>query len=328
VVFSTPMMSVRSPSRSFLPIMSNSKTGRRFIRPRTPYGQALACPERPIPNLAESFQLYPSSFKLYTFFVPSAALIIFSGSSIITGEMKISRPVRTLFRLLFLFAVLLTVAVVSAITTIRLTVHGRQEMLPNLVGLPVAKAQDAISLLGLKLKVEDKLYSTQVPAGGIVSQMPAAGTSMKPLQYVHVLVSLGAPQVTVPDVIGKSLRAARITAVERGLNIGDVAAVYWPQSQPNDVVAQDPAPSATDLQSPAMDFLVSLGDQPPAYLCPSFLGKPLGVARAELQQAGFENLQVTRVQSPGSSSGVILSQQPLAGSRITPDMVFQFQVAE
>ncbi len=216
----------------------------------------------------------------------------------------------------------------SAITTIRLTVHGRQETLPNLVGLPVAQAQKMVSGLGLNLKVEDKLYSTTVAAGGIASQMPAAGTSMKPLQYVHVLVSLGAPQVTVPDVIGRSLRAARITAIERGLTIGDVATLYWPQAEPNDVVAQDPAPSATDLQSPAVDFLVSLGEQPSAYLCPSFQGKPLGIVQAELQEAGFKNPQATRVASSGRASGVILSQQPLPGSKVTPDTVFTFQVAE
>lgn len=254
-------------------------------------------------------------------------LIISGGSSIITG-MKVSRRIRTVFRLLFLLAVLMMVAVVSAIMTIRLTVHGRQEALPNLAGLPVARAQKVVDALGLNLKVEDRLYSTEVPVGSIISQMPAAGTHVKPLQDVHVLVSLGAPQVTVPDLIGRSLRAARITAVQRGLTIGDVAALYWPDGQTNDVVAQDPPPSATNLQTPAVDFLVSLGVMPPAFLCPSFQGKPLGIARAELQQAGFENPQVARVSSTGATPGEILSQQPPAGSKVTPDTIFTFQVAE
>ncbi|MCL5005292.1 MAG: PASTA domain-containing protein [Acidobacteria bacterium] len=242
--------------------------------------------------------------------------------------MKLESEIRTLFRLFFLFAILVTVAVVSAITTIRLTVHGRQEILPNLVGLPVAQAQKAVDGLGLNLKVEDKLFSTKVPAGSIVSQMPTGGTHMKPLQDVHVLVSLGAPQVTVPDVIGRSLRVAQITAIQRGLNIGDVAALYWPQTQPNDIVAQNPPPSATDLQSPAVNFLVSLGERPPAYLCPSFQGKPLAIVEAELQQAGFQNPKATRVPSSGAARGVILSQQPPAGSRVTPDTVFTFEVAQ
>jgi eukaryotic-like serine/threonine-protein kinase len=242
--------------------------------------------------------------------------------------MEVGRRVRTVFRLLFLFAVLMMVAVVSAIMTIRLTVHGRQETLPQLAGLPVAQAQKVVDGLGLNLKVEDRLYSANVPAGSIVSQMPTAGIRVKPLQDVHVLVSLGAPQVTVPDVIGRSVRAARITAVQSGLTIGDVAALYWPQSQPNDIVAQDPPPSATDLESPAVDFLVSLGEAPPAFLCPSFKGKPLGIVQAELQQAGFENPQAVRVPSSATPPGLILSQQPLAGSKVTPDTVFIFQVAE
>jgi len=242
--------------------------------------------------------------------------------------MKLGKRVRTVFSLLFLFAVLVTVAVVSAIMTIRLTVHGHQETLPNLVGLPVAQAQQVVGGLRAHLKIEDKLFSAKIPEGSVVSQMPTGGTRIKPLQDVHVLVSLGAPLITVPDLIGRSLRAARITAIQRGLTIGDVAALYWPQGQPNMVVAQDPPASATDLQTPAVDFLVSLGEAPPAYLCPSFQGKPVAIVRAELQQAGFANPQVTSLPSSGSPRGAILSQQPVAGSKITPDTVFTFQVAE
>ena len=230
--------------------------------------------------------------------------------------------------MLFLAAVLMTVAVVSAITTIRLTIHGRQETLPSLVGMPLEQAQSTVRRLGLALDVEDRLYSDKIAANAVVSQMPAAGTSIKPQQQVHVLLSLGAQKVSVPDLIGRSLRAARITAVERGLTIGDVAALYWPHDQPNQVVAQDPPPATTDLQSPAVNFLVSLGRNPIAYLCPSFLGKQVGVVRAELEQAGFQNIQVNQVQAPGTLTGNILQQLPLPGSKVTPDTVFEFQVSQ
>ena len=242
--------------------------------------------------------------------------------------MKVSGRIRTLFRLFFLAAVLMTVAVISAITTIRLTIHGRQETLPNLVGMPLDQAQNAVHGLGLDLDVEDRLYSDKVPANAVFSQMPAAGTSIKPLQHVHVLLSLGAQKVSVPDLVGRSLRAARITAVERGLTIGDVAALYWPQDQPNQVVAQDPPPATTDLQSPAVNFLVSLGPTPIAYLCPNFQGKPVGVVRAELEQAGFQGIKVSPVQDPGIQPGNIVQQLPLPGSRVTPDTVFEFQVSQ
>jgi beta-lactam-binding protein with PASTA domain len=242
--------------------------------------------------------------------------------------MKVNETVRKVFRLLFLAAVLMTVAVISAITTIRLTIHGRQETLPNLTGLPVAQARNAVRRLGLNLDVEDRLYSDKVAADAVVSQMPAAGTSIKPRQQVHVLLSLGPQKVSVPDLVGRTLRAARITAVERGLTIGDVAALYWPQGQPSEVVAQDPPPATTDLQSPAVNFLVSRGPLPVAYLCPNFQGKPIGVIQSQLEQAGFQNIKVTPIQRPGTLPGNILQQLPLPGSKVAPDTVFEFQVSQ
>jgi len=242
--------------------------------------------------------------------------------------MKVGGRIRVLLRIFLLVAVLMTVAVVSAITTIRLTIHGKQEILPNLVGMPEVQARSVLNGLGLDLDVEDRLYSDKVPANAIVSQMPAAGTSIKPMQHVHVLLSLGQQKVSVPDLVGRSLRAARITAVQRGLTIGDVAAISWPQDEPNQVVAQDPPPATTDLQNPTVNFLVSLGQKPVAYLCPNFQDKPLGVVRAELQEAGFQKIYVTQVQLPGTPPNTIIKQLPLPGSKVTPDTIFQFQVSQ
>jgi serine/threonine-protein kinase len=242
--------------------------------------------------------------------------------------MKVNDTVRKVFRLIFLAAVLMTVAVVSAITTIRLTIHGRQETLPNLVGMPLEQARNTVRTLGLGLEVEDRLYNDKIAADAVVSQMPGPGTSIKPRQDVHVLLSLGQQKVSVPDLMGRSLRAARITAVERGLTIGDVAALYWLQDQPYHVVAQDPPPATTDLQSPAVNFLVSLGPTPVAYLCPNFQNKPVGMVRSELQQAGFQNIKVTQAQVQGAIQGNIIQQLPLPGSKVTPDSVFEFQVAQ
>ena len=123
--------------------------------------------------------------------------------------MKVNDTVRKVLRLLFLAGVLMTVAVISAITTIKLTIHGRQETAPNLVGLPVEQARNVARQLGLSLDVEDRLYSDKVAADSVVSQMPGAGTGIKPRQQIHVLLSLGPQKVSVPDLVGRTLRAAR-----------------------------------------------------------------------------------------------------------------------
>ena len=182
--------------------------------------------------------------------------------------MGVRNRLRSLFRLFLLFTVLVAVALLSAITTIRLTIHGRQENMPKLVGVSLESAQRITAGLGLELKVEDKIYSTQYAANEIAQQMPPPGTPLKMGQHVHVLVSLGLPQLTVPNLVGDSVRAARITAIQRGLTVGDVAVLPWP-GDPDQVVAQDPPPATTEVRTPTVNLLISGGEEPPGLPLPS-----------------------------------------------------------
>jgi beta-lactam-binding protein with PASTA domain len=241
--------------------------------------------------------------------------------------MDVRDRLRSLFRLFLLFTVLIAVALLAAITTIRLTIHGRQESMPNLVGNSLESAQHATSRLGLELLVEDKIYSPQYAANQIAQQMPPPGTPLKIGQHVHVLVSLGASPVAVPNLVGSSVRAARITAIDRGLTVGDVAVVYWP-GDPNQVVAQDPPPTTKEMRRPAVNLLVSGGEAPPAFLCPQFIGRPLAQVRWLLEKNGFKIQQVTPITTDGGSTGIILTQSPPAGSKIGLDTTFSFQVSQ
>jgi serine/threonine-protein kinase len=241
--------------------------------------------------------------------------------------MSVRERLFSLFRLFALFTVMVAVALVSAITTIRLAIHGHQEETPNLVGVPLDTAERITNGLGLELKVEDKVFSDQYPADQIVSQVPPRGSRVKVGQHIHVLVSLGSPRVRVPDLVGDTVRTAQITAVQRGLTVGDIVAVHWPGSIADQVMAQDPPPAKAEVHSPAVNILVSLGDAPPAFLCPSFVGHSLSETSRALEKSGFNIGQITPLPTDVSPPGIILSQTPPPGSKIGPDTVFDFQVA-
>ncbi len=234
----------------------------------------------------------------------------------------------TLFRLLLLVAILLTVALISAVTTIRLTIHGRQETMPNLVGQALEAGQSHANDLDLELKVEDKLFNAKFPPNHIVSQQPMPGTPIKAGQLVHVIVSLGPPRVAVPNLVGSSLRAAQITANQRGLTVGSVTALPWPDAEPDQVLAQDPLPASPNVHSPVMNFLVATAELPPAYLCPNFLGQPVAAVRRDLEKAGLKVGETVPVVTDSAPKGTILTQTPPAGSKVGPETVFSFQVAE
>jgi serine/threonine-protein kinase len=242
--------------------------------------------------------------------------------------MSLRERIRVIFRLFLLLTVLVTAALVSAIMTIRLTIRGHQETMPNIVGLSFDYAQRMATGLGLEMKVEDKLFNTQYPAQTIVSQMPPPGTRIKIGQHVHVLVSLGPPQVVIPNFLGTSIRAARITAIQRNLTLGDIVGIHWPQSEPDQVVAQDPPPESTEVRSPAVDILVSVGEAPEAFLCPRFVGQPIAEARRSLERAGFKVAGVTSITTEFAPRGIILTQSPAAGSKIGSDTAFSFQVSQ
>ena len=243
-------------------------------------------------------------------------------------RMSLRERVRTLFRLFLLSTVLVTVALLSAITSIRLTIRGHQETMPDMVGSTFDYAQRMASGLGLEMKVEDKLFNTQYPAQTVVSQMPPPGTRIKIGQHVHVLVSLGPPQVVIPNFVGASIRAARITAIQRDLELGDVVGIHWPGVEAVQVVAQDPLPESAELRSPAVNILVSVGEEPASYLCPKFVGQPIAEARHSLEKAGFKVAGVTSAASQSGPRGVILTQSPAAGSKIDSGAEFSFEVSQ
>jgi eukaryotic-like serine/threonine-protein kinase len=242
--------------------------------------------------------------------------------------MRLRERIRTLFRLFLLFTVLVAVALISAITTIRMAFRSNQVNMPSLTGVPLERAERLAASLGLEVKVEDRLYNEKYAANQIVSQVPAKGSQVKVGQHVHVLVSLGSPTLVVPDLTGSSRRTAQIKATQRGLTVGDVVVVHWPGIAPDEVVAQDPPASSADVRRPAVNLLISLGDPVPAYMCPRFVGMPLTRAQNLIEESGFKLGPVTPLPGATVRSGVILAQSPSPGSKITPGASLQFQVAE
>ncbi|MGH9470965.1 MAG: PASTA domain-containing protein [Terriglobia bacterium] len=242
--------------------------------------------------------------------------------------MRAVERIRFLFRLFLLFTFLAAVAVISAITTIKLTIQGNQETLPKLVGMSLAKAERIAGDMGLEVKVEDKLFSDNYASNDILSQEPPPETKVKAGQHVHVMVSLGPPRIVVPNLVGASIRVAQILAVEKGLTVGHVVEVHWPSNGAGRIVAQDPPAAATEIRSPAIDFLVSTGEEPLAYVCPKITGMKLQQAQSMLQAAGFSISKVNQVTGSGAPSGAILSQSPAPGSKISAGDAFTLAIAQ
>ena len=76
--------------------------------------------------------------------------------------------IRRVFNIAFGALAMLAVALVSAFVTMRLAIHGREVQVPALARLTVAAAQKRAASKGLGINVENRFYSTVVPAGRVL----------------------------------------------------------------------------------------------------------------------------------------------------------------
>lgn len=224
---------------------------------------------------------------------------------------------KAFFRFAVLALILVVVAMVSALTAMRLAIHGQEVAVPALVGLTPSEAERTVSNLGLQMSIERQYYSPQIPEGRIMSQLPLPGTKVRRGWQLRVAQSLGPTRVAIPDVTGESEHAAELNIRRRGLDISSMAAVQMAGIPADQVAAQNPTANATQLVAPKISLLVTAGSTPESYVMPNFVGQPLGTVNRTLQDEGFKlgNVMVAAANpaplaEEANATGTIVAQAP------------------
>jgi eukaryotic-like serine/threonine-protein kinase len=227
-------------------------------------------------------------------------------------------------RVALLVFILASAAFLSAITAMRIAIHGRETTMPNLVGTNVAQASAILRSRGLVLKVADHIYS-DLPINSIVRQTPTAGLLMKQSQQAHVVVSLGQRQLEIPLLEGHSLRASRIELLRNGLQIGEVSAATLEYVTPDDVVLQNPRPGA-GAATPRVDVLVAQAPREPSYVMPNLIGLDEVAAQRRLDAAELHR-KINYVAAPPSHA-VVIDQTPPPGTRTPASTEVELTIAK
>jgi serine/threonine-protein kinase len=230
-----------------------------------------------------------------------------------------------LFRMLLLIFILASAAFLSAITAMRIAIHGREVSMPNLVGKGVAEANSELRSRGLVLRVADRIYSEQ-PINTVVRQTPPPGLLMKVSQQAHVVLSLGQRQLQIPPLEGNSLRVSRIELLRAGLQVGEVSGVTLPDVAADTVVIQNPKPGAGSA-SPRVDVLVSQGPREAAYVMPHLIGMNVADAVRRLEIVSIKR-NLNTVSAPQWPHGAVIDQTPTPGARVAGSFTVELTIAE
>ena len=128
---------------------------------------------------------------------------------------------------------------------------------PSLGGKELAEAESTLEELGLAAEVVEE-ESESIEQGTVISQSPDTGTNVGPGATVTLTVSSGSPEISIPDVVGESVKDARKALKDAGFEV-EVERIFGGR-----VVARQShtgtAPEGTTIKITATPGGIDLGD--------------------------------------------------------------------
>ena len=151
---------------------------------------------------------------------------------------------------------------------------GQEEIeVPNLEGYTYVRANSELTDLGFVVnKVEG--YSNEVAVGYVISQAPAAGTSVPKGTNITVTVSVGKDKVWVPNLMGKTENEATSEIKAAGLKTGSISYVYNSEYEAGTVCYQSYSQGSYVEPGTSMDLKVSKGPELYTYKCNTSIEAP------------------------------------------------------
>jgi beta-lactam-binding protein with PASTA domain/tRNA A-37 threonylcarbamoyl transferase component Bud32 len=178
---------------------------------------------------------------------------------------------------------------------------------PDVVGASQAAAEKALRDKGFST---DSTFETSPKRQGeVIGQDPPGGTHAKKGSTVHLTVSGGPGQATVPTVTGLGRRAAAKKLTRAGFKVTE-------SEQFDDTIAKDHVIETRPVEGTPLDkgtrvtLVVSKG--PEQVALPDETGKTLDDARNDLENLGF-TVSVKRQESATADPDTVLSQDPASG---------------
>lgn len=182
---------------------------------------------------------------------------------------------------------------------------------PGVVGKAVEDAQATLEKAGFTVTTEEVDSDKEI--GTVVRQAPQAGSMAGSGDTITLYVSKGITKVTVPDVTGSDVSAARSEITGAGLKVGSVSEDDGSSGQSaGTVVAQDPDGGASVAKGTSVNLVIAAEG---GASVPDVTGSDQATARSKLESLGFN------VTSSGAEStqpeGTVIDQEPSAGSSVS-----------
>lgn len=223
--------------------------------------------------------------------------------------------------LLFLFAGWLAV---------RIAVGGPRDEVPDLAGLPVEEARARLQEHGMEAEIDPiRLPREDLAADTVARQIPGAGTPVKRMRVVQLMLAAGPRQRATPTMVGESRQRALIALQQQEFQVDFVAVAPSWGIERDRIIAQEPNPAElAPGESAPLRLLTSLGPPTRHFVMVDLVGRSVRDIRPWLERIGFRVAEgVNRRVVANVPPGTIIGQSPPAGSKIAQGGQIDLQVS-
>lgn len=185
---------------------------------------------------------------------------------------------------------------------------------PNVVGKQLSVATRLLEERHLRVS-SSEVTNSDVPAGQVISQSPEAGESVKEQRMVHLVVSKGAGDITIPDLQGMSFDQAREKLKALGLSIGKIS--YESDSSKDDgvVISQGLQAGGKASKGATVDITINQTKSTTVEI-PNVVGMTIKEAKEALGNLG---LSISKISGSNEDSAVVTAISPAPGSSVKRD---------
>ena len=148
------------------------------------------------------------------------------------------RMVAKIFKhLLIALAIVASLVVGSMVLLNVFTQHGKELSVPDFSNMTLTEAEILASQSGVRLDVTDSVFVRRMKKGAVYRQNPAPGAKVKDGRRITLTINaVNAKKVTMPNLVGYSMRQAKAELLSKGLVLGRL--IYVQDIATNNVLRQ------------------------------------------------------------------------------------------
>ncbi|WP_251440499.1 Stk1 family PASTA domain-containing Ser/Thr kinase [Veillonella intestinalis] len=182
---------------------------------------------------------------------------------------------------------------------------------PNVVGKQVSVAKHILEDNHLRVSTSE-VSNPDVPAGQVISQSPEAGEQVKEQRTVHLVVSKGVGDITMPDITGMTLEQAKSRLKGLGLVVGKITTASEDGKEDGVILMQSPPSDSKVTKGTTVDVTVNRVKVQKIEL-PNLVGMTIKEAKEALTALG---LTVGPISGSSEDTAVVTQQNPESGSSL------------